>query len=72
MGYLIPSPPPRLNVDRHGLPRDYATYVWLLYRKHVQDDSPERVAFLNGPSAYERFLEGAYAHPDLGVQTMMR
>ena len=50
MGYVIPTQAPRLNVDRHGLPRDYATYVWLLYRKHVDDRSPLRQAFLHGPS----------------------
>lgn len=39
----------RLNVDRFGLPRDYATYVWLLYGKVVEDKSPARIAFLYGP-----------------------
>ena len=48
MGCVVP-PPPRLNVDRHGNPRDYATYARLRYRKHVVDESPERIAFLHGP-----------------------
>lgn len=42
------DPAPALNVDRHGMPRDYATYVWLLYGKRVRDDSPQRIAFLAG------------------------
>jgi hypothetical protein len=49
MGYIPPSRPPRLNLDRHGMPRDYATYVWLLYRRHVEDRSPARRGFLHGP-----------------------
>lgn len=50
MGYVPATPPaPRLNVDRYGMPRDYATYVWLLYRRHVEDNSPARRAFLYGP-----------------------
>jgi len=56
MGY-IPPPPPRepfrLNLDRHGMPRDYATYVWLLYGRRVEDKSPQRLAFARaavGPS----------------------
>ena len=28
------------------MPRDYATYVWLLYGKRVEDKSPERQSFL--------------------------
>lgn len=48
MGYVPPPAPPRLNVDREGQPRDYATYVWLRYRRHVVDGSPARVAFLHG------------------------
>ena len=53
MGYVPPPQPLRLNLDRHGMPRDYATYVWLLYRRVVADDSPLRRAFLRvaiGPS----------------------
>ena len=47
MGYVLPTaPPPRLNLDRFGMPKDYATYVWLLYRTRVSDDSPARRAFL--------------------------
>ena len=42
-----PQPPPRLNVDRFGMPKDYATYIWLLYKRHVVDDSLARRAFLN-------------------------
>ena len=44
MGYVPPTPPPRLNLDRFGMPRDYATYVWLLYRRYAADDSPARRA----------------------------
>lgn len=47
MGYLPPLPPVPLNLDARGMPRDYATYVWLLYGTRVRDDSPERRAFLN-------------------------
>jgi hypothetical protein len=47
MGYKAPPPPPQLNMDKHGMPLDYATYVWLLYKKHVEDNSPNRRAFLN-------------------------
>lgn len=50
MGYVPPPPPFRPNVDRHGMPRDYATYVWLLYRRIVADDSPARRTFLLGPT----------------------
>ena len=46
MGYSPPQPPPRLNLDRFGMPKDYATYIWLLYKRHVKDDSPARRAFL--------------------------
>lgn len=49
MGYVPPRRPPRLNLDRHGMPLDYASYMWLLYRKHVEDRSPARLAFLHGP-----------------------
>jgi hypothetical protein len=48
MGYVPPPPPFRLNVDRFGMPRDYATYVWLLYGRRVSDGSPARRAFLYG------------------------
>ena len=41
--------PPALNVDRHGMPRDFATYEWLLYKRSVTDESPERMTFLHGP-----------------------
>jgi hypothetical protein len=37
---------PKLNLDKFGMPKDYATYVWLLYKKVVEDDSPQRRAFL--------------------------
>lgn len=62
MGYVPPPPgwgvsiigeaapvnraEPPLNLDRFGMPRDFATYMWLLYRKRVQDESPARLAFL--------------------------
>jgi hypothetical protein len=49
MGYVPPPAPVRLNLDRFGMPRDYATYVWLLYRRRVADGSPARRAFLHGP-----------------------
>ena len=65
MGYVPPPAPIRLNVDRHGLPRDYATYVWLLYRKVVVDDSPARRAFLHGP------YDGVTI-PDFGQQLSWR
>ncbi len=65
LGYAPPPPPPpKLNVDRFGLPRDYATYMWLLYREVVDDQSPERLAFLNGPK-----YDGV---PDFGQQVMYR
>jgi hypothetical protein len=47
MGYVpprVPSPP--LNLDRFGMPRDYTSYVWLLYGRYVEDGSPARRAFL--------------------------
>jgi hypothetical protein len=47
MGYVPPPMPPRLNLDRFGMPKDYATYVWLLYGRHVEDKSPTRRAFLH-------------------------
>ena len=51
MGYIPPRPPLRLNIDKRGMPRDYATYIRLLYRRHVADDSPTRQAFLHGPAS---------------------
>ena len=65
MGYVPAPQPPRLNLDRFGMPRDYATYVWLLYGKHVRDDSPERRAFLG-------HREDGWQHPTLGQQVMYR
>jgi hypothetical protein len=65
MGYLPPPVPLRLNLDRFGMPRDYATYVWLLYRRHVGDSSPARRAFLHG--AGDRT-----ARPAIGVQLVYR
>ncbi len=51
MGY-VPAPAPiRLNVDKFGMPKDYATYMWITYRRIVSDDSPVRRAFLHGPFA---------------------
>lgn len=47
MGYVPPSEPMRLNLDRFGMPKDYATYMWLLYQRRVRDDSPTRRAFLD-------------------------
>lgn len=66
MGYVPPpQPAPRLNLDRHGLPKDYATYMWLLYKRRVVDESPARLAFLHGPT-------GDWEHPDLGQQVSYR
>ena len=48
VGYVPEQQPPPLNLDRNGMPLDYATYVWLLYRKVVEDESPARRAFLQG------------------------
>lgn len=56
-----------LNVDRRGMPRDYATYVWLLYGKRVDDRSPARMAFLHGPRA----VTGGWHHGSLG-RTVLR
>lgn len=67
MGYVPAPPPPRLNLDRHGLPRDFATYMWVTYRRHVTDDSPARRAFLYGPVALALRDRGL----DFGQQTMM-
>lgn len=55
MGYIPPDPPIRLNLDRFGMAKDYATYMWLLYGKRVEDNSPARRAFLNRPSAKLEF-----------------
>jgi hypothetical protein len=55
MGYVPPAPPFRLNVDRHGMPLDYATYVWLLYGKRVDDRSPSRLAF-TGPRVERPYI----------------
>lgn len=60
MGYVPASAPPRLNLDRHGMPRDYASYVWLLYRRHVDDRSPARRTFLHGSDV------GTFADLNLG------
>lgn len=68
MGYIPPPRPEapfRLNLDRFGLPKDYETYVWLLYKQRVKlAPSPERLAFLHGQDT-ETF-------PTLGVQEIMR
>lgn len=52
LGKPLPSRPitPKLNLDRFGIPKDYATYVWVLYKKIVEDESPQRRAFLNKPN----------------------
>ena len=50
MGYFSsPPPPPKLNIDKHGLPRDYTTYIWLHYHYFVIDESPARLAFIYNP-----------------------
>lgn len=47
MGFVpLPPPPPRLNLDRFGMPRDFTTYMWVTYRQRVADNSPERRAFM--------------------------
>lgn len=66
-GGAEPTGKPRLNLDRHGMPLDYATYVWLLYGKAVEDDSPARRAFLKGPK-----ISGGWEHPSLGSQVIWR
>ena len=74
MGYVLsPAPPPWLNLDRFGMPKDYATYEWVMYRKRVRDDSPERRAFLNGGVAglVRQDLE-PFLHPLLGTQSIRR
>lgn len=63
MGWVPLPAPPRLNVDRFGMPRDFATYMWLVYRQGVEDRSPSRVAFLNGPT-------GGWTCPKLGAQSI--
>jgi len=63
MGYVPPQAPMRLNLDRFGMPRDYATYVWLLYRRRVEDRSPQRMAFLHGTADRPR---------DFGQQLVIR
>jgi hypothetical protein len=50
MGYVPPPAlPPALNIDSHGMPKDFATYMWLLYKRRVVDESPARLAFIHGP-----------------------
>lgn len=50
--------PPRLNLDRFGMPLDYATYCWLLYGEVVEDKSPARRAFLHGPTTSNGWTPG--------------
>ena len=53
-------PLPELNLDKFGLPADYATYEWILYKSVVEDNSPLRRAFLQKPKSglplYDVFL----------------
>lgn len=65
MGYVPPPPPLRLNLDRFGMPRDFYSYMWLVYGRRVVDNSPARQAFLHGPRAKGPVL-------DLGQQLCMR
>ena len=65
MGYVPPSRPFRPNLDRFGMPRDHATYLWATYGKG-KDIPPERRAFLYGARADE------IAVPDFGLQMAMR
>lgn len=57
--------PPRLNLDRFGMPLDYTTYMWLLYKEIVVDESPARLAFLG-------LDEEGWTHPNFGLQFIMR
>lgn len=66
-GGVEPVGKPRLNLNRHGMPLDYATYEWLLYDRVVEDDSPARRAFLNGAET-----RGGWEHPNFGEQLMWR
>jgi hypothetical protein len=63
MAHIPPPPPFRLNVDRHGMPRDFATYMWVTYRRVVDDRSPARRAFL---------AHGPQARPSLGPSVGVR
>jgi len=62
--------PIRLNLDRRGMPLDYATYVWVLYGKIVEDGSPARLAFLHGPSRSDDWLP--LDPGPIGTQTVYR
>lgn len=63
MGY-VPLPLPfRPNLDRFGMPRDYATYLWATYGPG-RNIAPERRAFL--------YPSGTFPHPNFGQQTCMR
>jgi hypothetical protein len=64
-GKRAPDGPPALNLDRFGMPGDYATYVWLLYGKHVEDQSPARRAFLTRGAA-----DTGWVHLSLGTTTI--
>jgi hypothetical protein len=61
--------PPRLNLDRFGMPRDFATYMWVVYRRHVQDDSPERRAFVRFGLLAVTFAAGVSVGIALGSAT---
>lgn len=63
MGYVPPPRPFRPNLDRFGLPRDFATYLWATYGEGSRIP-PERRVFLYGPRR-----DGI---PVLGQQTAMR
>lgn len=69
MGYIppIPAEPLRLNLDRFGMPKDFATYMWVVYKCRVEDDSPARRAFLYGAKRKDR-----NPLPDFGQQIAMR
>jgi hypothetical protein len=34
---LFEESSPKLNLDKHGMPQDYASYMWVLYKKIVND-----------------------------------
>lgn len=59
MGYVPPPPPFRPNLDRLGMPRDYATYLWATYGAGRLMD-PERRRLLYPPQVSP---VGGYALP---------
>jgi len=82
MGYVPPLPPPdpalisteygrprdlfRPNLDRFGMPRDFATYMWATYGPG-RDLDPERRRFLYPPRE-----DPVFEHHAFGQQICMR